>query len=224
MTSVHVTRLRIVKELIECTEIATITGDSGALIPQIIPIPHPHPHGPRATGVLPSQRTLAGIAMHKQPGAWSIGHSSQACLCGDLPPEPYNADLPDNGRASMSMTAEQNTRCHAIIHTAAAAAGAGNLIPVPGTGVAADMVAMTLMIASLAAVFGGNLSEEAARGLAFAAIKNTMLKQPIKVLAKELSKLLPFLGQIVAPTISVTLIEAAGWSIAEDLARRRLAA
>jgi uncharacterized protein (DUF697 family) len=124
----------------------------------------------------------------------------------------------------MSMTAEQNTRCHAIIHTAAAAAGAGNLIPVPGTGVAADMVAMTLMIASLAAVFGGNLSEEAARGLAFAAIKNTMLKQPIKVLAKELSKLLPFLGQIVAPTISVTLIEAAGWSIAEDLARKRLAA
>jgi len=123
----------------------------------------------------------------------------------------------------MSMTAEQNTRCHAIIHTAAAAAGAGNMIPVPGTGVAADMVAMTAMSVSLAAVFGGNLSEEAARGLAFAAIKNTMLKQPIKVLAKELSKLVPFLGQIVAPTISVTLIEAAGWSIAEDLARRRLA-
>ncbi len=123
----------------------------------------------------------------------------------------------------MSMTAEQNTKCHTIIHTAAAAAGAGNLIPVPGTGVATDMVTMTVMTVSLAAVLGGNLSEEAARGLAFAAIKNTMLKQPIKTLTKELSKLVPFLGQIVAPAISVTLIEAAGWSIAEDLARRQQA-
>lgn len=121
------------------------------------------------------------------------------------------------------MTAEQNTKCHTIIHTAAAAAGAGNLIPVPGTGVATDMVTMTVMTVSLAAVLGGNLSEEAARGLAFAAIKNTMLKQPIKTLTKELSKLVPFLGQIVAPAISVTLIEAAGWSIAEDLARRQQA-
>lgn len=123
----------------------------------------------------------------------------------------------------MSMTAEQNTKCHTIIHTAAAAAGAGNLIPVPGTGVATDMVTMTVMTVSLAAVLGGNLSEEAARGLAFAAIKNTMLKQPIKTLTKELSKLVPFLGQIVAPAISMTLIEAAGWSIAEDLARRQQA-
>lgn len=121
----------------------------------------------------------------------------------------------------MTMTEEQNTRCHAIIHTAAVAAGAGNLIPVPGTGVAADMLAMTAMTVSLASVFGGNLSEEAARGLAIAAIKHSMLKQPIKTLAKELSKLIPGLGQIVAPTISVTLIEAAGWSIAEELAQKQ---
>lgn len=121
----------------------------------------------------------------------------------------------------MSMTDEQNRKCHAIIHSAAVAAGAGNLLPVPGTGVAADMVAMTAMTISLAAMFGGNLSEEAARGLALAAIKNTMLKQPIKMLGKELAKLLPILGQIVAPAISVTLLEAAGWSIAEDLARRQ---
>lgn len=121
----------------------------------------------------------------------------------------------------MSMTPEQLNKSHAIIHSAAAAAGAGNLLPIPGTGVAADMVAMTAMSIGLAAVFGGNLSEEAARGLAFAAIKNTMLKQPVKTLTKELSKLVPFLGQLVAPTLSVTLIEAAGWSIAEELSRRQ---
>lgn len=121
----------------------------------------------------------------------------------------------------MSMTSEQRNKCHAIIHTAAVTAGAGNLMPVPGTGVAADMVAMTAMSVSLAAVFGGNLSEEASRALAFAAIKNTLLKQPIKTLTKELSKLIPFLGQIVAPTLSAGLVEAAGWAMAENLARHQ---
>jgi len=88
------------------------------------------------------------------------------------------------------MTPEQESKCHKIIHTAAAGAGAGNLIPVPGTGVAADIVAMSMMAMSLASVFGGNLTEEVAKGMAVTALKQTMLKQPIKVLTKELSKLI----------------------------------
>ena len=83
------------------------------------------------------------------------------------------------------MTSDQESSCHKIIHVSAAAAAAGNLIPVPGTGIAADMVAMTAMTMSLAGVFGGSLTEEAAKGIAIAALKNTMLKQPIKTLAKE---------------------------------------
>lgn len=118
------------------------------------------------------------------------------------------------------MTNDQESSCHKIIHSAAAAAAAGNLIPVPGTGIAADLVAMTAMTMSLAAVFGGNLTEEAAKGVAVAAIKNTMLKQPIKTLTKELSKLIPGLGQIVAPSISAVMLEAAGWSVAKNLDRQ----
>ena len=38
-----------------------------------------------------------------------------------------------------------------------------------------------------------------------------MLRQPIRVATEELSKLIPGLGQIVAPSISVAMIEAAGW-------------
>lgn len=118
------------------------------------------------------------------------------------------------------MTNDQEKKCHAIIHTAAIGAGGGNLIPVPGVGIAADIVAMTTMTMSLAGVFGGSVTEEAAKGMAISAIKNTMLKQPIKTLTKELSKFIPFLGQVVAPTISVTMIEAAGWSIAKELSRK----
>ncbi|MDR0217201.1 MAG: hypothetical protein LBJ15_24785 [Comamonas sp.] len=115
------------------------------------------------------------------------------------------------------MTNEQENKCHMIIHSHAVAAGAGNAIPVPGLGIATDMVVMTTMTMSLCAVFGGSLTEEAAKALAIAAIKNTMLKAPIKTLTKELSKLIPGLGQIVAPAIGVVMLEAAGWVIAKDL-------
>ena len=123
----------------------------------------------------------------------------------------------------MSMTPKQKNQCHTIIHTSARVAGAGNLSPIPGTGIAADTFALTGMAVSLAAVFGADISKEAARGMAFSAIKNTMLKQPIKVLAKELSRFVPWLGQTVAPTVSIGLVEAAGWTMAEELARHRRA-
>lgn len=107
--------------------------------------------------------------------------------------------------------------CHKIIHTHAAAAAAGNALPAPGLGVAVDIVTMTTMTMSLCAALGGSITEEAAKAMAIAAIKNTMLKQPIKTITKELSKLIPFLGQVVEPSISVVMLEAAGWSLATDL-------
>lgn len=115
------------------------------------------------------------------------------------------------------MTGAQKNKCHAIIHSHAVAAAAGNTVPVPGLGIAADMITMATMAMSLCAVFGGNISQEAAKTLAIATLKNTMLKQPIKTLTKELSKLVPFLGQIVAPSIAVVMIEAAGWVLAKEL-------
>lgn len=115
------------------------------------------------------------------------------------------------------MTQEDEAKCHAIIHSHAVAAGAGNVVPVPGLGVAADIVTMTTMTMALSGVFGGNISENVARSIAVATIKRTVLKQPIKTVAKELSKLIPGLGQVVAPTVSVTMLEAAGWAIAKEL-------
>lgn len=47
------------------------------------------------------------------------------------------------------MTAEQEKQCHAIIHTHAVAAGAGNAIPVPGLGVATDVGTMVTMAKEL---------------------------------------------------------------------------
>ena len=119
------------------------------------------------------------------------------------------------------MTEEEKSKCETIIHTHAVAAAAGNAVPVPGLGIAADTITMTTMAMSLAGVFGGSIPESVAKNMAIAAIKNTMLKQPIKSAAKELSKIIPFLGQIVAPSISVVMLESAGWALAEELSNRR---
>ena len=121
----------------------------------------------------------------------------------------------------MSMTEEEKTKCAAIIHTHAVLAAGGNAVPVPGLGVAVDTVAMTTMAMALSAVFGGSITESVAKSLAISAIKQQALQQPVKVIAKELSKLLPGLGQLVAPTISVVILEAAGWILADELSSKR---
>lgn len=116
-----------------------------------------------------------------------------------------------------TMNDEQKKKCHAIIHTHAVAAAAGNALPLPGAGVAVDLVTMTTLAMSLCAVFGGTIKEETAKTLAIASMKNTFLRQPIRVLARELSKFVPGLGQVVAPSISVVMIESAGWVLANEL-------
>lgn len=120
------------------------------------------------------------------------------------------------------MTEEQRKKCHAIIHSCAAADGAGNLFPVPGTGFAADVVALTTMAMSLSAVFGKDMTKSVAKATAIAALKKATLKNPMKTLTKEASKLMPFGGQAVSCTISVAMAEAAGWSIAYDLDNDKL--
>lgn len=114
------------------------------------------------------------------------------------------------------MTNEEKSKCHMIIHAAAAAAGAGNIVPIPGLGAAADMVTMTTMAISLAAVFGKELTNAAARGAAYAALKKVILTQPVRYATKELVKFIPWIGSMVAASISVALTEAAGWQLAQE--------
>ena len=119
------------------------------------------------------------------------------------------------------MTDEEKRKCQKIIHGHAAAAAAGNLVPVPGVGLATDTVTMTTMAMALASVFGGSITESVAKNLAINAIVATIKKQPVKVIAKEISKVVPIVGQLVAPSISVAMLESAGWLLANDLAEEK---
>ena len=121
----------------------------------------------------------------------------------------------------MPITDEEKRKCQKIIHGHAAAAAAGNLVPVPMVGLAADTVTMTTMAMALASVFGGSITESVAKNMAINAIIATMKKQPVRIIAKEISKVVPVVGQLVAPSISVAMLEAAGWLLAEELATER---
>jgi len=121
----------------------------------------------------------------------------------------------------LPMTDEEISKCRKIIHGHAAAAAAGNLVPVPGVGLAADTVTMTTMAMALASVFGGSITESVAKNMAINAIVATVKKQPVKVIAKEISKVVPIVGQLVAPSISVAMLESAGWLLADDLVAER---
>ena len=46
------------------------------------------------------------------------------------------------------------------------------------------------------------------------------MKQPIKTITKELAKLIPFGGQVVASSVSVAMLESAGWVMASELAEK----
>ena len=114
------------------------------------------------------------------------------------------------------MTEEQKSKCHAIIHTHAVAAAAGNAVPVPGLGIAVDIATMTTMTLALAAVFkSDSLTEAAAKAVAIQAIKQTALKQPIKTITKEVSKLIPIPGSVIGAGIAAGFLETAGWWVAD---------
>lgn len=121
----------------------------------------------------------------------------------------------------MPMTEEEKKKCGKIIHGHAVAAAAGNLVPIPGVGLATDTVTMTTMAMALASVFGGSITEAVAKNMAINAVIATIKKQPVKIIAKEISKVVPIVGQLVAPTISVAMLESAGWILADELAAER---
>lgn len=121
----------------------------------------------------------------------------------------------------MPLTDEEKRKCQKIIHGHAVAAAAGNLVPVPGVGIATDTVTMTTMAMALASTFGGSITEAVAKNMAVNAIIATIKKQPVRIISKEISKVVPIIGQLVAPSISVAMLESAGWLLVDELVAER---
>ncbi len=114
------------------------------------------------------------------------------------------------------MTEDQLVKCHGIIHAHAAIATVANAgCPIPGVGIVADFAAFTSMTVQLALVFGQSLTDEAAKGIAVAAIKKYLLRAPIAFVGK----FIPFANAIA----SAAIIEGTGWILANQLDDKAIA-
>ena len=114
------------------------------------------------------------------------------------------------------MTENQRSKCQYIIHSAATAAGAIGLSPIPGSDIGPIMAVQAGMILGLAKVFGITLTDAAAAQVA----KTFVVGNLGKMIASELTKLLPFIGSAVCGTVAVALTEALGWETAREFAAK----
>lgn len=112
------------------------------------------------------------------------------------------------------MTDEENSKCHKIIHTAAAAAGAIGFgaAQLPGSDVIPITTIQIGMIVGLGAVFGIEITETAAKSIlggAVAAIGGRTASQ-------FLVGWLPGIGNIINATTAASITEGLGWYVAND--------
>ena len=115
-----------------------------------------------------------------------------------------------------AMTADQRSKCHAIIHTAsasAAAIGAG-LAQLPGSDNAAITPIQLAMTVSLGAVFGIQLTQSAAA----AALASVTAATVGCAVSQVLVGWIPGLGNAVNASTAAALTESVGWLLAKEFA------
>lgn len=116
----------------------------------------------------------------------------------------------------MSMTNDENSKCHAIIHSAAVAAGAvgAGLAQIPLSDNVVIMPIQIGMVASLGNVFGKNLGEMAIKGLISSAAGTVIGRSA----SQALLGWIPLLGNAINASTAFTITEAIGWAIANNFA------
>ena len=116
----------------------------------------------------------------------------------------------------MSMTDSENSKCHAIIHSAAVAAGAvgAGLAQIPLSDNVVIMPIQIGMVASLGNVFGKSLGETAIKSLISAAAGTVIGRSA----SQALLGWIPLLGNVINASTAFTITEAIGWAIANKFA------
>lgn len=118
------------------------------------------------------------------------------------------------------MTDSQRTKCHAIIHTAAATCGAvgAGLAQIPLADAIPISAAQVTMVISLGEVFDMALTETAAKGI-FAGVYATAWGQLLAKVFGYCLGWIPLVGNGINATIAATITEHVGWEIAEKFDR-----
>ena len=115
----------------------------------------------------------------------------------------------------------EKTKCNYVIHTASVAAGGIGIAPIPGADILPICAVQVTMILGLARIFNVPITKEVAEAQA----KAYMVGNFGKMLAGELSKLVPIFGSATSATnatVAVGLTEYLGWEVAEDFYKKSL--
>lgn len=120
------------------------------------------------------------------------------------------------------MTSAQQAKCHAIIHSASASAGAvgAGLAQIPCSDNLVITPIQLAMTVSLGHVFGIDLSESSAKAALASAVAATVGRTAVQVLTGWI----PLVGNAINACTAASLTEAIGWMLAEDFASRQTAA
>ena len=116
------------------------------------------------------------------------------------------------------MTAEEKSRCHRIIHTAAvSAAGVGaGMAMMPGADVPIIIGIEVTMTIALGGVFGVSLTESAAKSI----VLSTAGTIAGRGISQGLVGWIPGLGNVINASTAFGVVEALGWAIANDFANK----
>lgn len=120
------------------------------------------------------------------------------------------------------MNSNQQAKCHAIIHSASASAGAvgAGLAQFPGSDNAIITPIQLVMTISLGRVFGLELTDSAAR----AALASVVAATVGRTASQLLIGWIPIAGNIINAGTAASITEAIGWLLAEDFATQTSAA
>lgn len=113
--------------------------------------------------------------------------------------------------AVIVMTNKQFRECNIAIHTAAVAAGAGGVMPIPVMDSIPISAAQITMVVALGKIFEQKITESAAKGIIGTAAST--------LIGRSLVKLIPIAGWIASAAVAAGVTEAIGWSIAVDFAK-----
>lgn len=110
------------------------------------------------------------------------------------------------------MSNEQKMKCHSIIHSFASVCAAIGASPIPGSDIAPLIATQTAMIIALGRIFEIQLSQSYAESLAKTAIAGNIGK----LLACELTKLIPGVGSATNAIVAFSVTELVGWDVADE--------
>lgn len=119
------------------------------------------------------------------------------------------------GKSKVDMRQSQKNKCHALIHSAAVAAGAAGTIPIPLSDAIPIGTAQITMIVALGKVFDITISQSAAQCVAGVGLAS----YAGRTVFTSVVKLVPGIGPFVSGVTAAAITEMLGWVVADDFFR-----